>query len=65
MAKCFKLTAPKDMGKVPKGFVLQVPSRCSTPSNDEIKAALINAGFGDRDSLAYRASGNWKVEKMQ
>ena len=53
------------MGKVPKGFVLQVPSRCSTPSNDEIKAALINAGFGDRDSLAYRASGNWKVEKMQ
>lgn len=62
---CYRLTAPRQLGKVPKGFPLIVPSRCTGgPDSQEVRQALINAGFTDSDSLSYRCSGNWKVEKM-
>lgn len=61
----YKLTAPRQLGEVSKGFVLQVASRCSpTPNADEVERALKAAGFTDNNTLSYKASGNWKVEKQ-
>lgn len=62
---CYRLTAPRQLGKVPKGYSLMVPSRCTgSPDSQEVRQALINAGFTDPDSLSYRSYGNWKVEKL-
>lgn len=60
----YKLTAPRNLGKIPKGFVIQVASQSSTPQMADIRKAIIRAGFEDRHSLSYCASGNWKVEKL-
>jgi len=62
----FKLTAPRSMGKIPKGFVLQVPSSSAggSPSSREVETALKNAGFTDSSSLSFSSSGNWKIEKI-
>lgn len=63
--KTFKLTAKRTLGKIPKGFIIQVPSQSlSTPTALEIEKAIIQAGFDDSLSRGYRASGNWKVEKL-
>lgn len=60
----YKLTAPRQMGKIPKGFILQVASPCTIPDAKDIEAAIIRAGFTDPQSRGYRSSGNWKVEKL-
>ena len=61
----YKLTAPRNMGKIPKGFCIQVPSQMvSKPNAHEIEKAIIQAGFTDRDSIGYRSPGNWIVEKI-
>jgi hypothetical protein len=61
----YKLTAPRQMGEIPKGFVLQVASpRTPTPDAKDVEAAIIRAGFTDPQSRSYKASGNWKVEKL-
>jgi hypothetical protein len=61
----YKLTAPRQLGEVPKGFVLQVASRRSpTPDSTDVERALRAAGFTDNNTLSYKASGNWKVEKQ-
>ena len=66
MAYCYKLTAPRTMGKIPKGFVMQVPSSCtSSPTANEIESMLKCMGFTDRVSLSYKSSGNWKVERAK
>ncbi len=66
MAYCYKLTAPRSMGKIPKGFVLQVASCCTArPNSDEVRTALMAAGFTDQSSLGYCSSGNWKVEQVK
>ena len=53
------------MGKIPKGFCIQVPSQMvSKPNAQEIEKAIIQAGFTDRDSIGYRSPGNWIVEKI-
>lgn len=62
---CFKLKAPRTMGKIPKGFELQVPSAHSgRPFPDEVEAALKRAGFTDGISLSYKSAGNWEVKEM-
>lgn len=60
----YKLTAPRQMGKIPKGFVLQVASPCTPPDAKDIEAAIIRSGFNDPQSRGYRSAGNWKVEKL-
>lgn len=61
----YKLTAPRQLGKIPKGFVIQVASSStSKPSAQEVEAAIVRAGFDDNHSRSYRCAGNWKVEKL-
>lgn len=61
----YKLTAPRQMGKIPKGYVLQVASN-STPKPDvkDVENAIIRAGFDDNNSRSYRSAGNWNIEKL-
>ena len=33
MAVCYRLTAPRNLGKIPKGYVLQVVSACTPKPN--------------------------------
>lgn len=62
---CYRLTAPRQLGKVPQGYQLQVPSNTSpSPNPEDVREALKRAGFDDYGSLGYCASGNWKCEKM-
>ena len=53
------------MGKIPKGFVLQVASN-SIPKPDakDVVNAIIRAGFDDNNSRSYKSAGNWTVEKL-
>lgn len=61
----YKLTAPRQMGKIPKGFILQVASSSSpTPNAKDVEDAIIRVGFDDPQSRGYRSAGNWKVEKL-
>lgn len=65
MANCYRLTAPRSMAKIPKGYVLQVVSSSSpNPNVADVEKALKAAGFTDSFSLSYRSPGNWKVEKL-
>lgn len=62
----YKLTAPRNMGKITKGYILQVPSgRNGTPSAQEVETVLKALGFTDRQTLGYSSSGNWKVEELK
>ena len=64
-SRCYQGIAKHTMGKVLKGYRLQVPSSCSPrPSEKEIKAALEAAGFDlkgwfNSTSDACRP-GNWE-----
>lgn len=61
----YRLTAGRQLGKIPKGFVLQVASQSiSTPNTKDVEAAIIRAGFDDSGSRSYKSAGNWKVEKI-
>lgn len=61
----YKLTAPRNMGQITKGFVLQVASQCSgQPNVTEVERTLKAMGFTDRQTLSYASSGNWKVERI-
>lgn len=62
----YKLTAPRNMGKITKGYILQVPSgRNGNPSAQEVETVLKALGFTDGLALSYSSSGNWKVEKLK
>ena len=57
-----RLTA---ISKFPKGFILQVISRQRlSPTPDEVKEALIRAGFTDPDALRMLTSYYWNIEKI-
>ena len=61
----YKLIASRNMGKITKGYVLQVDSHCSSnPAPEEIRNILKTLGFTDRTTLSYASSGNWIVEKI-
>lgn len=61
----YLLTAKRQMAKIPKGFILQVVSRSTPrPDSSDVGAALKAAGFGDSQSLSYRAAGNWDVKRQ-
>lgn len=65
MAYAFKLTARHNMGKIPKGWVLQVASTRIPPHENDIKQALMGAGFFDDAKTATAVSpANWNVEKL-
>lgn len=62
----YKLTAPRNMGKVTKGYILQISSRCSAqPSVQEVESVLKALGFTDRETLSYSSPGNWTVEVLK
>lgn len=53
------------ISKFPKGFILQVISRQRlSPTPDEVKEALIRAGFTDPDALRMLTSYYWNIEKI-
>lgn len=63
-SRCYLGIAKRTMGKVPKGYRLQVPStHLPMPSKKEIKEALEAAGFdlkGFFNNTSYACdSGNW------
>ena len=65
MPSCFLLKAKRQMGKIPKGFMLQVTGgSISNPDSAAVKEALKRAGCTDSQSLSYSAAGNWEVKKL-
>ena len=57
-----RLTA---ISKFPQGFILQVISRQRlSPTPDEVKDALIRAGFTDPTALGMLTSYYWNIEKI-
>lgn len=61
----YRLTAPRQLGKIPKGFVLLVASNTSPkPDVKDVENAIVRAGFDDNNSRSYKSAGNWKVEKL-
>ena len=65
MPYAFKLTARHNMGRIPKGWVLQVASTRIPPHENDIKQALMGAGFFDDAKTGTAVSpANWKVEKL-
>lgn len=60
----YKLTAKRQMGKIPKGFFIQVASQSSTPMPADVERAIVAAGFTDSISRGYKSAGNWEVEKL-
>jgi hypothetical protein len=64
--KAYLVRAPRWMGEIPEGFILQVVSRnTGGPQADEIEEALKRAGFTDSLSLSYRSPGNWQIKEMR
>lgn len=64
--KAYLVRAPRWMGEIPEGFVLQVvSSNTGGPQADEIEEALKRAGFTDSLSLSYRSPGNWRIKEMR
>ena len=63
---CFRLTPRINAySKFPKGFILQVISHSSiAPTTDEVKEALMRAGFTDPDALKMLTSYYWNIEKI-
>lgn len=61
----FKLTATQSRGSIPKGFTFQVASnQLSSPKPEDVKRAILAAGFDERTANQYQSSGNFKVEKL-
>ena len=51
--------ASRNMGKITKGYVLQVVSHCSSnPAPEEIRNILKTLGFTDRTTLSKDTSAN-------
>lgn len=62
---CFRLTAPKNLGKIPKGYEIQVPTnQLSHPTMEEIREVLKRLGWSDYDAGSHASPGNWDVEKI-
>ena len=59
------LIAPRDLGRIPKGFIIQViTSSTGTPSPKEVEEAIVRAGFTDTWSRSFRSSGNWTIKTL-
>ncbi len=59
------LTAPRKMGQIPEGYMIQViTSSTGEPNRKEVEDALRRVGFTDTLSLSYASVGNWKARKM-
>lgn len=64
--KAYLVRAPRLMGKIPEGYILQVvSSNTGGPQADEIEAAIRRAGFTDSMSLSYRSPGNWRIKEIK
>ena len=59
----YKIKAPRDLGKICKGFEFIVQSPSTNPS-EAIRQYLINNGYTDQPTLSHWSSGNWIVEKL-
>ena len=56
--KVYQLRAKVANGTIPKGFILQVPSKAAYfPYAEDIKKAAENVGY----KATYTASGSWEV----
>ncbi|MBP5643966.1 MAG: hypothetical protein J6X10_07050 [Bacteroidales bacterium] len=62
---CYRLTAPRNLGKIPKGYQIQVPSdQLGHPTASETRDVLKRMGWDDYAAASYASSGNWNVEEM-
>lgn len=60
----YKLTAKRNYGDLPKGYVLQVPSSSSSyPSATETALVIKQLGF-NAQAQSYGSSGNWEITKI-
>lgn len=60
----YKLIVPRQLGDMPKGFGFQVPSATTpTPIAQDVEKVIERLGF-NKQSLSYKSSGNFKVEKI-
>ena len=62
--KAFKLTAPKQIGDMPKGYTFQVASATfPTPNAQDIEKEISRLGF-NKQAQSYKSAGNFKIEKI-
>ena len=60
----YKLTAPRQLGDMPKGYEFQVTSRTSPiPNPKDVEKEIIRLGF-NKHAQSYKSSGNFKVERI-
>jgi hypothetical protein len=60
----YKLTAPRQLGDMPKGYTFQVASASSpNPDQKDIEKEISRLGF-NKQAQAYRSAGNFKVERI-
>ena len=67
MPTCYRLTAKRNLGKIPKGYIIQVVSNNPNYAPvEDIKKVLIAAGFDDSATKreAYHTSV-WISEKLK
>lgn len=62
--KLYKLTAPRQLGDIPKGYTFQVASASfPTPNANDIEKEIARLGF-NKQAQSYRSPGNFIVEKI-
>jgi hypothetical protein len=61
----FKLTAPRQLGDIPKGYEFKVtsPTTSSKPNAEDVEKEIIKLGF-NKHAQSYRSAGNFIVEKI-
>lgn len=63
--KTYLLVAPRRLGEIPEGYILQVASDSTGgPRRTDIEKALVRAGFTDTQSLSYSSLGNWRMKEL-
>lgn len=62
----FKITAPRNLGKVKQGKSFTIVSRTTggEPDAMDIEEVLYTRGYNDTSTLSYRSAGNWEVIKI-
>lgn len=61
----FKLTAPRQLGDMPKGYEFQVnsPTTSPNPNAQDVEKEIAKLGF-NKQTQSYRSPGNFEVKKI-
>lgn len=60
----YKLTAPRQLGDMPKGYEFQVASSTTpNPNAQDVEKAIVRLGF-NKQAQSYKSSGNFIVVKI-